>query len=310
MQGAATMAIHVVQANPAMDRIEVVGNLDVGGVNRSSQTHVVAGGKGLNVARALRRLGHRVGAYGFLGGAVGAFIRQACTQLDIVDRHVSIDEETRVCMIVVDRSTRLSTVINEPGPMIDRQDEDRLTRSVVTRCRPGDVVVMAGSLAVGMGADFYARLVSDVQAIGARAVVDTSGEALEAALKSAPWMVKANVHELQEVGVRVDEWTTHLGAETEWMVATSGGDGAIARSRLGTWRATVPQVHVDNATGAGDIFLAALLSRISHGDPMVRALPFAAAAAAGSVISIRPELPDEATLTPILESDEGRGSLG
>jgi 1-phosphofructokinase family hexose kinase len=296
------MAIHVVQANPAMDRIEVLEGLKLGSVNRSIAAAVVAGGKGLNVARGLRRLGHPVAAYGFLGGTAGEFIRQACARLGIADRHVSLDDETRICMILVDSTTGRSTVINERGPTIGHEDEVRLIRSVVACCRSGDVVVMAGSLPAGASADLYARLVSEVAAIGARAVVDTSGGALRAAMEREPWMVKANVHELAEVGLSVDRLADHVHGGTEWIVATDGEGGAEARSKEAGWRATVPTVDVTNATGAGDVLLAGLLDRLERGAPMAEALRFAAACAAASVTSIEPELPDGATIARVLDA--------
>ncbi len=295
------MAIHVVQANPAMDRIEVLEALDVGSVNRSSEVFVVPGGKGLNVARALRRLNQPVAAYGFLGGMAGAFLHDACRQLGILDRHVQVAGETRICAILVDRARRLSTVINEPGPVIDEDAETRLLRSVVDSSRRDDLVIIAGSLAPGMRPDFYGRLVAAVQSAGARAVVDTSGQALEATLDSGPWMVKANARELEEIGVRVDEWPSRLGARTEWVVMTRGDEGAIARSRASAWHATAPSIGVVNATGAGDVFLAALMARLSSGDAMAEALRFAAAAGAGSATSLLPELPGEATLAGLLD---------
>ena len=292
------MTIRVIQGNPAMDRIQELEALDVGSVNRSSRTLVVPGGKGLNVARALRALGHPVAVYGLLGGMTGAFLRQACNRLGIADRHVAIEGDTRVCFILVDRQTQRSTVINEPGPTVRKEDEDRLIQSVVTDCRKGDLVVMAGSLAPGTRADLYGRLVSMVQASGANAIVDTSGDALAAVLGSAPWMVKANAGELQGVGLTTGSWPSQIQEGTEWIVATSGEDGAAARSRHSAWRASVPHVPVVNATGAGDIFLAGLVGRIALGAPMEQALQFAAAAAAGSVMS--PDLPDADTVAQLL----------
>jgi 1-phosphofructokinase family hexose kinase len=293
------MTIHVVQGNPGVDRIEVVDGFEVGAVNRSTKVVAVAGGKGLNVARALRRLGHPVAAYGLLGGATGAFIREACTTLGIGDRHVGIEGDTRVCAILVDRERRQSTVVNEPGPTVRAADERALFASVVTHCLPGDFVVMAGSLAAGLQPDVYGRLVAAVQLLGAHAVVDASGESLRLAIREAPWMVKANVMELAEVGVPVEGLSRALRGQTEWMIATSGAEGALARSRSGAWRVSVPQVEVVNATGAGDVFLAALLSSLVGGEPIDAALRFATAAAAGSVTQLEPELPDPATIAAI-----------
>ena len=155
-----------------------------------------------------------------------------------------------------------------------------------------------------MRPDFYARLVTAVQSSGARAIVDTSGRALAAALRSEPWMVKVNARELAEIDARSDLWGARAGGRTEWVVTTLGVDGAVARSSAGAWHVAVPSVDVVNPTGAGDVFLAALVARVAEGAPVTEALRFAGAAAAGSVTSVAPELPDEATLTRVLDATE------
>lgn len=298
------MAIHVVQPNPAMDRIEVLEQFEVGTVNRSIEVRIVAGGKGLNVARGIRRLGHDVAAYGFLGGLIGDFIHTSCVELGIADRHVAIAGETRVCFILVDRSTGRSTVINEPGPMISAADQRQLHSSIVSRCRPADLVVLAGSLPPGVGADFYPRLVVDIQKAGARAIVDTSGEALAAAVEARPWMVKANVRELNEAGVGIEKGQVAgpLGGGTDWIVATRGSLGATVVSSEGVWELTVPEVRVVNATGSGDAFLAGLVSKLDESTSVREALLFGAACAVGSVLSIGPDVPDEGTVRALLGS--------
>jgi 1-phosphofructokinase/tagatose 6-phosphate kinase len=295
------MAIRVVQANPALDRIEVLERLEVGSVNRSSRVFALAGGKGLNVARALRRRGHEVVAYGLVGGVIGEYLRRTCVELGITDRHVEVRGETRVCEILVDLSTGRSTVINEPGPIVDGDDEQRLIDSVAADCRRGEFVVIAGSLPPGAKSDLYARLVRTAQELGARVLVDTSGEALASAADSAPWMIKANARELAEAGLADRGLSTRLRSGIEWIIATHGAAGATAHSASGTWKATVPPLNAVNSTGAGDIFLAGLLDSLSSDGDMVRALRCATAWAAASVLTITPELPDESSVTRVLE---------
>ncbi len=188
-------AIHVMQPNPAMDRIQPVASFVLGAVNRSDDVRVVPGGKGLNAARGLRDLGIPVAAYGFAGGFVGAYLRAACASLGIVDRHTAVDGESRICQIIVERDSGRSTVLNEPGPRVTRDDGRRLLASVTRQCRQGDVVVITGGTPPGLPEDFYARAVEAIQRRGARAVVDTAGVQLRHALRCAPWIVKTNTDE-------------------------------------------------------------------------------------------------------------------
>ena len=86
----------------ALDRLQVIDAFTAHGVNRARHVTSHPGGKGLIVARAVRRLGHPVTLYGFLGGAIGDLIANECRQLGIDDRHVRIAGETRISPIMVE----------------------------------------------------------------------------------------------------------------------------------------------------------------------------------------------------------------
>jgi len=163
--------IRVLQANPAMDRIEVLARFDLDAINRSIDVHVMPGGKGLNVARGIRQLGGEVAAYGFVGGLAGAFIRDACPALGIIDRHTSIVGETRICTVLVEREPCRFTVLNEPGPEIAPNEAAALTAALVADCARGDLVRPHWQPAARRARFVLRQLVGSVQAAGARAIV-------------------------------------------------------------------------------------------------------------------------------------------
>ncbi len=173
----------MLQANPAMDRIEVLGRLVVDGVNRSDEVHAVAGGKGGNVARGIRALGERVAIYGFAGGPAGAFLRAAFGALGIDDRQTPIADETRICTIIVERNVRRSTVLNEPGPIVTPSEAQALLERLASDCRAGDLVVLCGSLPRGVEPTFYRHIIEAVRATRARVIVDARGAVLREALR-------------------------------------------------------------------------------------------------------------------------------
>ena len=132
--------IRVVGANPAMDRVSTWHPIQIGEVNRAIEVSVVPGGKGFNVARAAVDLGSDTAAHGFLGGHVGEALREMILADDIVDRHTSIAEGTRVCFIVVEPDKGRSTVLNEPGPAVSPSETKRFLEDLRADCRAGDVV--------------------------------------------------------------------------------------------------------------------------------------------------------------------------
>jgi len=303
--------IHVVHANPAMDRIEVLDRLEVDAVNRSIEVYPTPGGKGLNVARGIRQLGGEVAAYGFVGGLVGRFLRTACAELGIEDRHVEIDGETRICVVLVERESGRSTVVNEPGPSVGEAPAARLLRDIERACRPGDLVVMSGSLPAGIPESYYADLVTAVQAAGARAIVDTAGPVLRAAMERGPWMVKPNVNELGEALERpfLDDDRAILSAMaaqvdrgTEIVCVTLGSRGALAIVGTERWRIRVPRIQPVNATGSGDLLLAGFATALSRGRSPIDALRFGAACGVANAMHLMAELPAGVDLDALAQS--------
>jgi 1-phosphofructokinase family hexose kinase len=307
--GGAVM-IHVVQANPAMDRIEVLPRIELDAVNRAAETHVMPGGKGLNTARGIRRLGGDVAAYGFLGGWAGGFIRDVCRELGIEDRHTTIAGSTRVCMVIIERDLGRSTVLNEPGPNVVPQEAAALVDELVSRCETGDLVVLTGSLPPGVVDDYYAELVDRVQATGARAIVDSAGEPLRRAMARGPWMVKPNVRELGEAlgvvtdggdGPLLDAMVGQLRQGTEIVVVTQGATGLLVVTPTVRWRVKVPSIRSVNPIGSGDFFLAGFATQLERGAALEDATRFGAACAVANAMTVTPDLPTGVDLGELSE---------
>jgi 1-phosphofructokinase family hexose kinase len=292
--------IHVVQANPAMDRIEVLPTLEPNAVNRAARTHALPGGKGLNVARGIRQLGGEVSAYGPLGGWVGGYIREACGDLGIDDRHTAIAGTTRICTIVVETDTGRSTVLNELGPEVAPGEISAMVRELVPRCSRGDLVALTGSLPPGVADTCYAEIVDAVQATGARAILDSAGEPLRLAMSRGPWMIKPNQAEFREAlgmpagsgdGELLDAMCARLGSGTEIVVVTQGARGLVVVTPQVRWRVRVPSIRTVNPTGSGDFFLAGFATGLERGRDLAGSVRFGAACAVANAMSVIPEIP-------------------
>ena len=166
-------------------------------MNRATEVLVVAGGKGLNVARAVRALGSEVAIHGFLGGSIGDQIRDLAQVDGITDRHTPIRAQSRVCSILVEPGSRRSTVLNEPGPQVTADEVARFLQGLRVACAAGDLVLVSGSLPDSLDPGLAGEIVDIARAAGARTIVDMSGASLEAALRARPWMVKLNRAELE-----------------------------------------------------------------------------------------------------------------
>lgn len=306
--------IRVVGANPAMDRTEQIADLRLNEVNRAAVSTPRAGGKSFIVARALRRLGHPVAAYGFLGGPVGQYLRTECASLGIVDRHTGISGETRINTILVDQRTSQSTVINEPGPVVQAEEIAALTATVDEDLHTGELLILTGSVPRGVGDDLYPTLIALARSRGARAIVDAEGSALRSAIDATPWAVKCNLEEFSGVApgaptrvlgdddmrLLVDAMRTVVDGGVELVIVTLGAEGLVAVTGHHVYTVHAASVRTKNATGSGDTFLAGFASAVAAGQELGRSLCTGAAAASANAAVLVPDIGADADVAGLL----------
>jgi 1-phosphofructokinase family hexose kinase len=316
--------IVVVGPSPAMDRIEILERFELDQVNRSSEVRARPGGKSLIVARTLRHLGAEVTLHGFLGGAVGGFIRAGCRDMGIEDRHTEIAGDTRITPVIVETATGRATVLNEPSPQIAPAEAEAFIAGLVADAGPGDLVVLTGSLPDSLPEDFYGTLIDVLTESGARVAVDTSGAPLLRAVQHRPWMVKPNREEFGAlIGVASPDDDTVVAGMRRFVedgigvvMVTLGADGVLVVSADDAFRVSVPRIDdVVNATGSGDMMLAGFVMGCARGDDLRAAARLGAALSAANVRTLEPLLDPELDLTELeagiaIEALEHRGARG
>ena len=170
--------IVTVTLNAALDRTLTVPNFQRGQRHRASGGLTLAGGKGINVARALKRLDVPVVATGLAGGRTGTRIVEELTEEAILNDFVRIKDESRTSTAVVDPTSGTYTEINEWGPKVSDEELEILLDKLRYLCRGASTVVFAGSLPRGVDEDFYADAVREMTRLGARVLTkpNTFGE--------------------------------------------------------------------------------------------------------------------------------------
>ncbi|MDP9831212.1 1-phosphofructokinase [Kineosporia succinea] len=294
--------------NPSLDKTLQIPRLERGAVVRASGGRVDAGGKGVNVSRALAAHGLASTAVLPLGGAAGARLAELLDLAGVPARVVTVAGEPRVNVTVAEPDG-VTTKINEPGPALSLSEVSEMVDAVVGLVSPGTWVAGCGSLPSGVPDSFYADLVPRLRDLGAHVVVDTSGPALRAVLAAGPDLVKPNLEELVEaVGRPLSTLGDVVSAARELLergistvLASLGADGAVLVSSgvclYGTARVSRPLSTV----GAGDALLAGYLAHISSapadfGGALANALSFGAAAT--SLPGSRMPGPDEVAAFP------------
>jgi 1-phosphofructokinase len=275
-------------ANPSVDRTIEVGRVRRGAVVRALGNRVDAGGKGVNVARALAAHGQKATAVVASGGAEGAqleaLLTQTATGLDVVA--VPVGGATRANVTVVE-SDGTTTKLNEPGPRLSKAELAALADALTDAAARADWVVLCGSLPPGAPTDWYAGLTRRIKATnGCRVAVDTSGAALARAVDAAPDLAKPNRDELADLtGRSIATLTDAVEAARSLGLAavlvSLGPDGAVLVTATGAWHATAPRVEPKSTVGAGDAALAGYLAAGADGPAgLVEAVAWGSAATA------------------------------
>jgi 1-phosphofructokinase family hexose kinase len=267
--------IYTVTLNPTLDRSLTVAEIVFNDVLRASQVRLDWGGKGLNVSRALKALGSESVALGFSGGATGKQLEDGLHALGIPTRFTPVANETRSTVFIAESDSERHIKVNEIGPTIQAGELEALVKQVADTVQPGDYWTLNGSLPPGVAADVYARLIHLIQGRGARACLDTSGEALRLGCRARPYLVKPNRVEAESIyGAAITaEADARAAAQTFLdlgvsLVALSlGADGLLLSSSSAAAWARPPQVTIQGPTGAGDALLAGLLCALSKDLP-------------------------------------------
>jgi 1-phosphofructokinase len=283
--------IITVTANPSVDRTIEVDRLISGRVLRAAASRVDAGGKGVNVARALAANGHKAIAVVVCGGAEGAHLSALLdgSLLDLQVRTVEIAGALRSNITVVE-ADGTTTKLNEAGPPLSAGELESLAAATVdaAEAEGADWVVLSGSLPPGSPAGWYADVLRRLGPTGCQVAVDSSGPALAAAVEAGPDLIKPNREELAELsGHPITSVTDAVSAASlllekgvRSVLVSLGADGAVLAGPTGTWHASVPAMTTRSSVGAGDALLAGFLASGASGSPaLVEAVAWGSAAA-------------------------------
>ena len=279
--------------NPALDLTVELSVLTAGQVNRSDEMHTHAAGKGVNVAQVLADLGHQLTVSGFLGEDNLQAFETLFAKRGFVDAFIRVPGETRSNIKIAERDGRI-TDINGPGPMVDAAAQQALFDLLVQIAPGHDAVVVAGSLPRGVTAQWLRELIERLNQLGLKVALDTSGEALRAALQARPWLIKPNTEELADaLGCEVVSRAAEVQAAAqlhaqgiEHVVISHGADGVNWFSVGSALHASPPKVSVASTVGAGDSLLAGMLHGLLSADTPEQTLRTATAIAALAVTQI------------------------
>ncbi len=285
--------IYTITLNPALDHFLDVEELRIGETNRATGECVYAGGKGIDVSRAIRRLGGDSIALGFIGGHNGRLMVDLLKREGVTCYFTPIAQETRRNVIVCAKRRGTQTMVNAKGPLVAPQEWRAFLTHLGLLDLRGAYVVLGGSLPRGVPRDAYRQIIALVQRQGAKAVLDADGPCFKAGLKARPFAIKPNLNELRrltgrplrtEGAVWDAAWALNR-AGVRIVLVSQGRRGLLAASGAARYRAVPPAVTVRSTVGAGDSTVAGFVFKHAGGKDLEECVRFATAAGTAATLA-------------------------
>ena len=290
--------IVTVTFNPVIDKSTTTAALIPEKKLRCSQPVFEPGGGGINVARAIKKLGGDAKAIYLAGGYTGTFLNELLKKEGVSIKPIPIHNHTRENLIVLDTSTNQQYRFGMPGPEISAE-EWGLCLKVLEEEIGVEFIVASGSLSSGVPIDIYAQIAAIAKRKGAKLIVDTSGEALGKAAREGVYLLKPNLSELsslvgkEEIHAElVDDVAREIidKGQCEVVVTSLGPAGAMMVTKEEIMTITPPVVKKRSTVGAGDSMVAGIVLSLSKGWNITEAVKYGVASGTAATMNNGTEL--------------------
>lgn len=277
--------------NPSLDYIVTVDDFKLGATNRTSSDFILPGGKGINVSIVLQNLGQKTEAIGFLAGFTGKALESMVQEAGIRASFIWVKEgDTR---INVKLRAKEETEINGRGPNITESDLEKLYEKL-SSLNKDDILVISGSIPSSIPQTLYADILKYMDGRVDKIVVDATNDLLMNVLKYHPFLIKPNIHELEEIfkkelptGKDVEEAAREmqkLGARNV-LVSMGGGGAFLLTESRELYIANACSGPTVNTVGAGDSLVAGFLTGLGETGDFGKALQMGVAAGSATAFS-------------------------
>lgn len=290
--------IVTITLNPALDKSISVPELVPEKKLRALSSKVEPGGGGINISRALKKLGVDSEAIILSGGYTGKALESLLNKEGVRYTAIETANDTRENFVVFDEDKKLQYRFGMPGEAVSDKEIGALLQ-VLGNYNDVEYLVVSGSLPPGTSTEVFHELATIAKQINAKLIVDTSGDGLKAAVKEGLYLIKPNLRELASLVGK--EWIDSLEVVTtarqviaagscEAMAVSMGAEGAMLITATEQYKAAAPKVQVLSTVGAGDSMVAGILAALSKGWGWEQVLQYGVAAGSAATLHMGTEL--------------------
>jgi 6-phosphofructokinase 2 len=279
--------------NPAVDMFLEVPRLLSDRKLRCETPLFGPGGGGINVSRAIHRLGGVSTAIFPAGGSTGDRLVTMLVREDIPSNVIRVKQPTREDVNVTERATGNEYRLVVPGAELSHEEWEHCLKALRSIAPVPDIVVASGSLPRSVPADFYGRIAAMAKELGFLLIVDTSGEPLRYAAAEGTFLLKPNLAELASITGGAISSSILEGAarsivaagRAKAVVVSMGAGGAMFADQRGLRRLPAPVVPIANRVGAGDSMVAGIALSLARNWSLDDAVQFGIAAGSAAVMA-------------------------
>ena len=278
--------IVTITMNPAIDKSTSVEALLPEKKLRCDEVIREAGGGGINVSRAIKKLGGESLCIFPSGGVNGKLLEEFLTRLEINYKSVSIKDETRESFTVNEHKTHAQYRFVLPGPTLSVEETAACIKLIEQLDPAPEFIIASGSLPPGVPDDFFRSLAAMSKSLGAKCIIDTSGAPLKSAADEGVYLLKPNLSELCSLAntshlemKEVDDAAMSVinKGNCEAMVVSLGPSGALLVTADGYEHIPAPTVKKNTTVGAGDSMVAGMVYKLAQKRPLLEVARFGVA---------------------------------
>jgi len=280
--------------NPAIDKSSSIGNVVPERKLRCDTPRYEPGGGGINVSRAIKKLGGESVACYTAGGPTGHSLHELLERQGIRDFSIPTESWTRENLTIYETQTEQQFRFGMPGPGMKKHEWKACLEKLAGVSPRPDYMVASGSLPPGVPEDFYAQVAVIARELGARMILDTSGKPLPRALEESVFLIKPNLRELKMLSAddledesQQEKLLTRIidSGRCEAVVLSLGRGGARLAWREGCAYFRTPTVPIKSKVGAGDSMVGGIVLGLAQGKSLPDAVRLGVAAGAAAVMT-------------------------
>lgn len=277
--------------NPCFDKTVEVDTLQMGEVNRIRKVRLDMGGKGINVATVVHRLGLEAQCIGCMGEDGAALLRTLLDREGLRHEFITVPGIVRTNMKLIMGDQKGVTELNEPGTPLAPEHLKAFFQLAREKARDSGVVVLTGSLPPDCPESTYHDLMCEMD--GTACILDTTGKSMIRGAEARPFLMKPNLSELQStLGLELrtlrsirDAALLFISKGAKHMVVSMGAMGAMYVDKDRTLFAPALRVNPNSTVGAGDAMIGGILKGLEVERDMASAFRYGVAAGAASVMT-------------------------